>query len=125
MLVLALTIVALPLAWLAARRAQRLQPAVRRAGVAFAISCVVVALALRAGPALAGVLIVAVAALAVWLHRRGPGGDDRGDDGRDPPSGPGPDPDPGDLAKARPQPVDRDAFDRARAEWEHELPKRS
>jgi hypothetical protein len=122
MLVLALAVVVVPLGWLAARRTARMDPALRRAVLAFAISCLAVALVLRAGPA-AGLLVVA--ALAAWLSMRGSGGDGRDDDGRGPPDGPGPDPDPGDQASLHPEPLDHEAFDAARAAWEHELPKRS
>ena len=62
-------------------------------------------------------------ALGVWLGLRGRG-DDRGDDGPDVPDPPDPDPGPGERADLPPEVLDPEAFDRARAEWEQELPKR-
>jgi hypothetical protein len=122
MLVLALALVFVPLAWLLAKRARRAEPAVRRALVAGAILCVAAAVAVRAGPVGVGLFLLAVVWLAVWLRSHGSGGEGPGDDGREPPEGP--EPDPGPRATLRPESLDDDAFDRARAQWEQELPKR-
>ncbi len=124
MLVLALAIAVMSMVWYFAVRKPRVDPAIRRAGVACAIFCVAVAVALRAGPVAGVLLVVTVASLVLWLRMRGRGGDDPGDDGRDPPSGPEPDPGPDGDDALRPELLDPDAFDRARAEWERELPKR-
>lgn len=128
MLVLALAIVLAPLAWLVIRRMQHADPAARGGILRWAIACLGAVLALRvalAAPVLARVALglLALGALAVWLHRRGHGGDGPGDDGRDPPLDPGPDPRPGHRALPRPERLDPEAFDRARAEWEHALKK--
>ena len=112
MLFLALALVVAPLAWLALRHAD---PTVRRAAVGCAIACGLVAVALRAGPVPTGLLL---AALMFWLLSRGSGGDWRDDDDRDPPAGPGPGP--GGHAKPRPEVLDPEALDRARAEWERQ-----
>jgi hypothetical protein len=119
MLILALGIVAMSLVWLFAKRTRPVNPFIRRAGLGFAIACLCAALAVRVGPTL-GLLLLAVAWLAVWLRLRGRGDDGPGDDGPDPPDEPvpDPDPDPGHL-----EALDQEAFDRARAEWEQDLPK--
>lgn len=126
MLILALAVVAVILIWMFSKRLEGAEPVVRWAAVVWAFSCAGAALALRAGQVLTGLLLVAVsfASLAILLRWRGGGDDGPGDGGREPDT---PDPDPG-LGRPVPPPVerlDRDAFDRARAEWEQELPKRS
>ena len=123
MLILLLLVVMASLIWLFAIRKQPVTPALRRVGIGFAVAFVCAALAVRAGPAV-GLALVTVVLVAVWLRLRRRGDDGPGDDGRDPPSGPEPDPDPGPQASLRPERLDQDAFDRARAEWERELPKR-
>jgi hypothetical protein len=116
MLMVALAIVVVPLAWLLLTRTKPIDPVVRRVGVACLVACVAAVLAVRSGPA--AIAFVAGVALVVWLRLRGRGGDDPGDDGRDPPDDPDPDPGPG-------QRLDPDAFDLARARWEQELRERS
>ena len=92
------------------------------------VSCILIAfvagIAIRSGPR--GIIAFTVAAVAfgIWLGLRGRGGDDRGDDGPDVPDPPDPDPGPGQRADLPPEVLDPEAFDRARAEWERELPKR-
>ena len=122
MLILALAILVVALVWLFATRAKPVDPVVRRVGLGFAIVCVAGALALRVGLAV-GLVVIVVSALVAWLRLRGTGGDDGGDDGPDPPDDPGPDP--GHGNGVRHDRLDPDAFDRARAQWENELPKRS
>ncbi len=120
MLIVALAIVVIPLAWLANRRMQRVDAAERGALLGrWVIICLGVGLALRvslaAPPALrVALLVLAIGAFAIWLRRRGHGGG--GDDGRGSPEDPEPDPRPG--HRAPPERMDPDAFDRARAEWE-------
>jgi hypothetical protein len=120
--VLALAFVAL-LVWLVVKRGS-VPPAARTAGlVTFGVVCAA-PVAIRAGPR--GILVFAVGlvALGVWLALRGWGGDDRRDDGPDVPDPPEPDPGPGQRVDLPPEVLDPEAFDRARAEWERELPKR-
>jgi hypothetical protein len=117
---LVLAIVLVSLGWLLLGRAQRKDPAIRRVGAAFAILFVAGALALRAGPAGFGLLFLALVSLAVWFRTNRGGDDGPGDDGREPPDDAGPDPGP--QAGLR---LDQDELDRARREWERELPKRA
>ena len=122
MLIVALVIVLAPLAWLVIKRTQHVDPATRWRWV---ITCLGAALALRAGfaaplPLRVALVLLAIGALVIWLRRRGQGGDGPDDDGRDPPVDPGPEPRPG-RAEPRPEHLDPEAFDRARAEWEHAL----
>jgi len=128
MLVVALVIVLAPLAWLAIKRMQHADPAARRAGLRWVIAGLGAALALRVGLAAPVMLrvalcLLAIGALAVWLRRRGQGGEGPGDDGRDSPVDPGPDPHSGRRAAPPPERLDPEAFDRARGEWEHTLEK--
>ena len=120
--ILALAFVAL-LVWLVVKQGRPVHPAVRTAGLMFLIACAA-GVAFRTGPR--GILVFAIALLAfgVWLGLRGRGGDDRGDDGPDVPDPRDPDPGPGQRADLPPEVLDPDAFDRARADWERELPKR-
>jgi len=124
MLIVVLAIVLAPLAWLVIKRMQHADPASRGTGLRWAIACLGAALALRVGMAAPVLLRVALCLLAIgalvtwWRRRHGGGGP--GDDGRDPPVDPGPDPRP-DHAAPRPEQLDPEAFDRARAEWEHPL----
>jgi len=127
MLILALGILAMSLVWYFAMRTEPVNPLVRRVAIGFAIACVCAALAVRAGPAL-GLLLVSLMLVAVWLRLRGRGDDGPGDDGREPPTEPDPDPGPRPGARVRPEISDQEAFDqaafdRARAEWEQDLPK--
>ncbi len=122
MLILALAFLVVVLVWLFATRARPVDPIVRRVGIGFVIVCVAGALALRVG-LVVGLVVIVVAALVAWLRLRGTGGDDGGDDGPDPP--PEPDPDPGHDEGLHPDRMDSDAFDRARAKWDNELPRRS
>ncbi|MEY2517357.1 MAG: hypothetical protein QOJ89_4715 [bacterium] len=124
MLIAAFAILLAPLAWLAIRRMPRDDPAANRARWRSVVACLGAALALRVGMAGPVVLrvalcLLAIGALVVWLRRRGDGGSGPGDDGHDPPIDP--DPGPGDAQRAMPplERLDPDAFDRARAEWEH------
>lgn len=117
MLIVALAIVLAPLVWLVIKRMQHADPAARGARFLWVIGCLGAALALRVGlsaPVLVRVVLClfAIGALAVWLHRRGEGGDGPGDDGRDSPADPGPGP--GHRAALRPERLDPEAFDRAR-----------
>jgi hypothetical protein len=128
MLIVALAIVLAPLAWLVIKRMQHADPAARGTCLLWVIACLGAALALRVGLAAPVLLrvalcLLAIGALAIWLHRRGQGGDGPGDDGRDSPADPGPDPGLGHRAAPRPERLDPEAFDRARAEWEHALKK--
>jgi len=130
MLTVALAFVLAPLAWLVIKRMQHADPAARGARFMWVIGGLGAALALRVGlsaPVLLRVALClfAIGALAVWLRRRGEGGDGPGDDGSDSPADPGPDPGPGHRAALRPERLDPEAFDRARAEWEHALQKRA
>lgn len=123
MLVLLFALVAL-LVWLLFVRGRPVASRVQRGVLAGAVAVVAAALAVRAGPAATGAtLVLAAVALALWLRLRG-GGDDPGDDGPDPPDGPDPDPGPGRERELPRDVLDVDAFDRARAEWERELPRR-
>lgn len=126
MLIVALAIVLAPLAWLVIKRMQLADPATRGRRLGWVIACLAAALALRAGLAAPVLLrvalgLLAIGALAVWLRRRGQGGDGPGDDGRDPPLDP--DPGPGHRAAPPPERLESEAFDRARAGWEHALKK--
>ncbi len=119
MLVLVLAILLGLLAWLVVKKTEHVDPAIRRAAIACAIGCVLAVLAVRAGPVGIGLLVIGL--VVVWLRMRGRGGGG-GDDGRDPPDEP--EPDPGPREEVRPERVEDDALDRARSEWERELPKR-
>ena len=77
----------------------------------------------RAGP-LAGLLVVAAGSFLLWVSMGGFGWGRGGDDGPDPPPDPDPDPGDGERADLPAKRLDPDAFDRARAEWEREAPKR-
>ena len=126
MLIAALAIVLAPLAWLVIKRMQHADPPARGGRLGWVIACLGAALALRAGLAAPVLLrvalcLLAIAALAIWLRRRGQGGDGPGDDGRDPPAGP--DPGPGHRAAPPSERLESEAFDRARADWEHALNK--
>jgi len=128
MLIVALAIVLAPLAWLVIKRMQHAEPAARDARLLWVIACLGAALALRVGLAAPVLLrvalcLLAIGALAFWLRRRGQGGDGPGDDGRDSPADPGPDPRPGNRAEPGRERLEPEAFDRARAEWEHALKK--
>lgn len=130
MLIVALAIILAPLAWLLIKRMPHADPAARRGRHVWVIACLCAALALRVGLAAPVLLrvalcLLAVGALVVWLRRRGQGGDGPGDDGPDLPVDPGPDPRAGHRAALRPERLDAEAFDRARAGWEHALKKRA
>ena len=122
MLIVALAIVVIPLAWLAGKRVQRVDPAERGALLGrWIIAFLGVGLALRVGltaplPMRIALVVLAIGAFAYWLRRRGHGGG--GDDGRGSPEDPDPEPRPGD--RVAPERLDPDAFDRARADWERE-----
>jgi hypothetical protein len=124
MLIAALAILLIPLAWLVIQRMPHDDPAANRARWKWVIAGLGAVLALRIGmagplPLRVALVVLAIAAVAVWLIRRGHGGG--GDDGRDPPVDPDPDPGAGHRATPPPQRLDPDAFDRARAEWEQTL----
>jgi hypothetical protein len=126
--IVAVAIVLAPLAWLVIKRMQHADPAARGTCFLWVIACLGAALALRIGLAAPILLrvalcLLAIGALAVWLHRRGQGGDGPDGDGRDSPADPGPDSGLGHRAAPRPERLDPEAFDRARAEWEHALKK--
>ncbi|HEV7805874.1 MAG TPA: hypothetical protein VGO80_08650 [Solirubrobacteraceae bacterium] len=128
MLIVAFAILLAPLAWLVIKRMQHTDPAARGLLIRWVIACLGAALALRVGlaapvPLRIALGLLAIGALAVWLRGRGHGGDGPGDDGRDSPVEPGPDPGCGQRAAPNPERLDREAFDRARAEWEHALQK--
>jgi hypothetical protein len=121
--VLGLALVAL-LVWLFVRRKQPVESVAVRAGVVCAVALIAAALAVRGGPAATGaVLLASAAGFALWLRMRGAGGDDPGD-GPDPPDEPEPDPGPTQCVDPPVDLLDAEAFDRARAEWERELPRR-
>jgi hypothetical protein len=120
MLIAALALVLAPLAWLVAKRMRHADPASTAAVLRLVIGVVAAALVLRVTlaaplPLKAAICLLAIAAFLVWLRRRGEGGDGPGDDGRDSPVDPGPAP--------RPEHLDPDEFDRARAAWEQTLRK--
>ena len=126
MLLVALAIVLAPLAWLVIKRMQHVDPAARGTGLRWVIACLGAALAMRVGLAAPVLLrvalcLLAIAALAIWLRRRGHGGDGPGDDGRDSPVDPSPQPRTGRRAAPPPERLDPEAFDQARADWEHAL----
>lgn len=121
MLIVASAIFAL-VVWFSAKRGWLDHPFARAAGLVFLIACVA-AIALRAGPLGAAVFATVAVTLGIWWALRGRG-DDPGDDGPDPPDPPDPGPGPGKRAALPAEVLDPDAFDRARAEWERELPKR-
>jgi hypothetical protein len=124
MLILALGIVATALTVLLAKREQPVGPVVRWVGGALGIVCLGLLVTMRAGP-LVGLLVVGVGSFVLWLSMGGGGGGDGpGDDDPDPAPVPDPDPGPGERADVPAGSLDREAFDRARAEWERELPKR-
>lgn len=110
------------LVWLVVKGERPAPVVLRIAGIAVLIVCAM-AVAWRAGPLGAAALATAAVALGVLIsrHQRG---DDRGDDGHDPPDAPDPDPGPGHGAEPPAGLLETEAFDRARAEWERELPKR-
>jgi len=122
MLILALAIFTLAV-WLFVKRGRPVHPAARAAGLAFLIVCAAV-VALRAGPVGTAVFATAAVLLGVWLSLRGRGGDDHRDDRPDAPDPPDPDPGSGERAELLGGVLDPEAFDRARGEWERELPKR-
>lgn len=127
MLIVALAIV-LAFAWLVIKRLQHGDPAARGGRFRWVIVCLGAALAVRASLAAPVLLrvalcLLAIGAVGVWLRRRGQGGDGPGDDGRGPPVGPGPDAGPGHRAASPPERLEPEAFNRARAEWEHALKK--
>ena len=119
MLILAGAIVAL-LVWLGLRRKQPTDSVALRVGAVCLIAVIAAALAVRGGPVATALILVTGGALLMWWRLRRRGGDDPGDDGPDPPDPPDPDPGPG----ARADVLDVEAFDRARADWERELPRR-
>jgi len=128
MLIVALAIVLAVLAWLVIKRMQHADLAPGGKRFRWAIVCLGAALALLAGLAApvqlrVALCLLAIGAVAVWLRRRGQGDDGPGDDGRDPPVDPGPDPGPGHRAAPPSERLEPEAFDRARAEWEHALKK--
>jgi hypothetical protein len=108
MLILVLAIV-VTLGWLFVRRMRLSDEVLRRVGIGCVTAFVGGALALRAGPAAVG-LLVAAAAVALWLRGRGRDEGGPGDDGPEPPVGP--------------EPIDGEEFDRARAAWERGSVKR-
>ena len=118
MLILLLAPVLAVLAWLVTER-MRNADATARAGLLRAVSwCVAAALVLRVTlaaplPLKAAICVLAVGALVLWLRGRGRGGDGPDDGGCDAPVDPGP--------GARPERLDPDDLDRARAEWEQAL----
>ena len=118
--ILALALLAL-LVWFVVKRGQ-VHPIVRSAGLVILIAFIA-GIAIRSGPR--GIIAFTIFAVAfgIWLGLRGRGGDDRGDDGPDVPDPPDPDPGPGQRADLPPEVLDPEAFDRARAELERELPK--
>ena len=125
MLILVIALVLAPLAWLAIRRRQRGGPADYGASWRWVLAAFVAALVLRIALSAPLALRIAlpllvIGALVVWLRRRGHGGGG-GDDGHDPPVGPDPDPGPGQRAVPPTERLDPEAFDRARAEWEHAM----
>ena len=125
MLVLALGIVSVSLIWwLFVKREKPVGPVVRWLGGAAGIVVLGLVATLRAGP-LVGLAVVAVGSFLLWVSMGGAGGDGPGGDGPDPPPEPDPDPGPGVRADLPAKALDPDAFDRARAEWEREAPKRS
>lgn len=128
MLILALAILVAPFVWLVIKRMQHADPAARGTPLRWVMACLGAVVALRvalAAPVLLRVALglFAIGALVVWLRRRGQGGEGPGDDNRDPPEDPDPDPRPGGRALPRPERLDPEAFDRARAGWEHALEK--
>ncbi len=122
MLILALAVVTL-VVWLLVKRGRPVPPFVRAAALGFVIACAA-AVALRAGPVGTAVFATAAVTLGVWLGQRGRGGDDDGDDGPDPPDANDPNPGAGQRAEPPTDVLNPQAFDRARAEWDLELPKR-
>lgn len=125
MLVLVLGILAASLIWwLFVKREKPVGPVVRWALGATGIVVLGLMATLRAGP-LAGLLVVAVGSIVLWLAMFGTGDDGPGGGGPDPPPEPDPDPGHGERPDLPVKLLDPDEFDRARAEWEHELPKRS
>ena len=125
MLVLALGVVSMTLIWwFFVKREEPVGPVVRWVGGSAAIVLLGLLATLRGG-LLAGLLVVAAGSLVLWLSMGGRGGGGGGDDGPDPPPEPDPDPSSGKRADLPRERLDQDAFDKARAEWERELPKRS
>ena len=119
--ILALALLAL-LVYLVVKRG-RVHPVVR-VGSLVLLLAFCAGIAIRSGPRGILAFVIAVIAFGIWLGLRGRGGDDRGDDGPDMPDPPDPDPGPGQRADLPREVLDPEAFDRARAEWERELPKR-
>jgi hypothetical protein len=121
MLAVAVVLVLAPLAWLLRERLRHAGPAARAVALRRLTASIAAVLVLRVVlvaplPLKAAICLLSIGALVVWLRRRGgQGGDGPGDDGRDPPVDPGPDP--------RPEQLDPEGFDRARAEWEQALKK--
>jgi hypothetical protein len=125
MLILALGAISASLLWrFFVKREKPVGPVVRWVGSAAGIVCLGLFATLRAGP-MAGLAVVAVGSIALWLSMGGTGGAGPDDDGPSPPPDPDPDPGSGKRADLPSEPLDGTAFDRARAEWERELPKRS
>jgi hypothetical protein len=125
MVVLALGIVSVSLIWwFFVKRERPVGPVVRYVGSAVGIVCLGLVTTLRGG-LLAGLLVVAAGSFLLWLSMGGFGGGGGGGDGPDPPPEPDPDPGSGKRVDLPAEVLDREAFDRARAEWERELPKRS
>ena len=108
MLVVALLLLLAPLAWLASERLRHAGPAARAAVLRRVTAGVAAVLLLPPIP-------VGVCGPPGGGGPRGAGGGGAGPGqaARDPPVDPGPDP--------RPEQLDPDAFDRARAEWERTL----
>jgi hypothetical protein len=125
MLILALGTAAVTLIWwLFVKREEPIGTVVRWVGGSVGIVLLGLLATLRGGP-LTGLFVVVVGSLALWLSMGGMGGGGGpGDDGPDPPPEPDPDPSPGKRADLPRERLDTDAFDRARSEWERELPKR-
>lgn len=128
MLIVVLAIVLAVLAWPMIKRLQQADPAARSRSLRWVVGCLGALLALRAflaAPVLLRVALglLAIGALVVWLRNRGQGGGGPGDDGRDSPDDP--DPPPGHHATPRPERLDPEELDRARAEWEHGLKDRA
>lgn len=122
---LALGIVAVSVIWLLFVRPEKpVGPVVRWAGGSAGIVLLGLVATLRGG-LVAGLLVVVAGSFLLWVSMGGFGrGGGGGDDGPDPPPEPDPDPSPGERADRPRRALDPDAFDRARAEWEREAPKR-
>lgn len=125
MLILVLGIVAMSLVWwLFVKRKQPVGPVVRWVGGAVGIVVLGLVATLRAGP-LVGLAVVAIGSFLLWVSMGGAGDDGPGGGGPDPPREPEPEPGHGERPDLPEKHLDPEAFDRARAEWERELPKHS